>query len=646
MLSCNVLKYGSEKVLPEQISLRAGPLTLVCEEGGLRWVRLGTREILRGVYVAVRDRNWMTIPAVLTDIRMEVLERSFRVFYTATHHQDDVHFSWQAEIAGDEDGAIRFTMDGQAHSSFWRNRIGFCLLHPMAECAGQSCQVAHSDGSVEDGAFPSWISPHQPFREMQGIAYEVSAGVRAEITFSGDVFEMEDQRNWTDASFKTYCTPLDKPYPVWVEAGTRVKQSVMLRLQGAPTLKIPEISENVSVVRLGETSPVPMPRLGVGIASHGHALSPGELQRLKALHLDHLRVDLWLNEADYPDHLRQTTDEVQAMDASLHVALHLSGQAEQELAHFQHILAEVKPPIAAWLVFHTAEKTASAQWANLVRQSLASAYPHAKLIGGTDAYFAELNRERPLVEVLDGVTYSINPQVHAFDNDSLVETLAAQAATVESARQFCGNLPLMISPITLKPRFNPNATGLLLEPSHDMLPDTVDPRQMSLFAAVWTLGSIARLAEHGVASATYYETTGWRGLMETEQGTPLPSLFHSLAGAVFPVYFVQHWIGAFAEGKMQPMVTTRPAKVVGMHLMYQSRERILLANLTDTVQTVQVGVGSSADVWMQMLDERNAEEAMRSPEDFLAQLGTEIQISGGRLDVELRPFAVVRLDRG
>ena len=36
---------------------------------------------------------------------------------------------------------------------------------------------------------------------------------------------------------------------------------------------------------------------------------------------------------------------------------------------------------------------------------------------------------------------------------------------------------------------------------------------MSLFAAAWTVGSLAGLAEAGVASITYYETVGWRGIM-------------------------------------------------------------------------------------------------------------------------------------
>ena len=42
------------------------------------------------------------------------------------------------------------------------------------------------------------------------------------------------------------------------------------------------------------------------------------------------------------------------------------------------------------------------------------------------------------MELLDLVTLAINPQVHAFDNASLVETLEAQAMVVASAQRLAG----------------------------------------------------------------------------------------------------------------------------------------------------------------------------------------------------------------
>ena len=43
---------------------------------------------------------------------------------------------------------------------------------------------------------------------------------------------MEDQRNWTDASYKTYSTPLRLPYPVEIQEGDRVWQRVTIEARG------------------------------------------------------------------------------------------------------------------------------------------------------------------------------------------------------------------------------------------------------------------------------------------------------------------------------------------------------------------------------------------------------------------------------
>ena len=57
-LPTRTLYYGWDGPLPEKRELRAGPLTLLFEGGDLRYVRLGDHEVLRRVYVSVRDSNW------------------------------------------------------------------------------------------------------------------------------------------------------------------------------------------------------------------------------------------------------------------------------------------------------------------------------------------------------------------------------------------------------------------------------------------------------------------------------------------------------------------------------------------------------------------------------------------------------------
>ena len=65
----------------------------------------------------------------------------------------------------------------------------------------------------------------QPFPNMRAIAHVVLPGLQAELHFSGETFEMEDQRNLTDASYKTFCTPLRLPLPAQTRSGTRIGPS-------------------------------------------------------------------------------------------------------------------------------------------------------------------------------------------------------------------------------------------------------------------------------------------------------------------------------------------------------------------------------------------------------------------------------------
>jgi hypothetical protein len=239
--------------------------------------------------------------------------------------------------------------------------------------------------------------------------------------------------------------------------------------------------------------------------------------------------------------------------------------------------------------------------------------------------------------------YSINPQVHAFDELSMVETVAAQAETVTSARALCRDLPIIVSPVTLKPRFNPNATGPEPAPPPDQLPPPVDPRQMSLFGAAWTLGSLKYLAECGAASVTYYETTGWRGVIESETGSPLPDCFPSEPGMVFPLYHILADLADCKAGQLLACQSSEPLAVLGLALRNGATRRILLANLTPTPLQLALGPLKAETVCLRRLNTETAPSAMSDPQRFRSA-GETMVVTGGQLTVALSPCETVRID--
>jgi D-apionolactonase len=368
----NILYYGKEEALPERVPLRAGPLTMFYEAGDLRYIKLGDQEILRRIYVAVRDRNWGTVLPKISKVQMQIEPASFHITYEVENKEGDIHFIWQGDITGDAQGTVTFSMAGEARSTFLRNRIGFCSLHPIRECVGRPCLIERVDGPARHGAFPLYVAPEQPvepFAELSALTYEVTPGVQAEIHFNGDVFEMEDQRNWTDASYKIFCTPLRLPYPVEVKEGTKISQSIELRLrQEAGDWVAPEpatATTSATVLNLQpDTVKGSLPRLGLGVASHGQALSQKALERLRLLRPDHLRVDLRLYQPDYETALRRAWAEAGALGIPLEVALFVSDAAAEELKALVTVLEEIKPQVWAWSIFHHKEKSTGETWAN------------------------------------------------------------------------------------------------------------------------------------------------------------------------------------------------------------------------------------------------------------------------------------------
>ncbi|HEX5176682.1 MAG TPA: hypothetical protein VFV83_06630, partial [Chthoniobacteraceae bacterium] len=203
-------------------------------EGWLRRIRVQGREVIRAIYGAVRDRHWGTVAGRIHGLRIAQEPDQFRIVFKMEYVARDIHFRWRADIAGDKTSRITFRFAGEGISGFWKNRIGLCVLHPLENCAGERCRVETCDGSVRDATFPELIAPHQPFKNVRSLTTEAASNQRVEVRFEGDVFETEDQRNWTDASFKTYSTPLERPFPAWIAPASRVEQSVIVELTSAP----------------------------------------------------------------------------------------------------------------------------------------------------------------------------------------------------------------------------------------------------------------------------------------------------------------------------------------------------------------------------------------------------------------------------
>ncbi len=647
--------YGADRPPSTTYELNAGPLTMLLDGIDLRYVRSGSLEIVRRVYIAVRDQNWNTIAGQHTITRMVQQQDSFDVEFNVEHKNHDIDFAWHGHIIGASDGQIRYEMDGLARSEFRYNRIGFCILHPFKESLGRLYKAQTPQGEVS-GYLPDLIGPqgfedgvYVPlFPAFNRLSIDLADTVRTRFTFEGDLFETEDQRNWTDASLKTYCTPLSLGFPHQANTSSRIAQTFTIAVEGGETTA-QEQKADVTYLSLGTGRGQKLPRIGFSMNNDGPTPTAQEILCLLAVKPDHLRVEVHLNTA-YTSELKRAIATCHALNCMLEVALFLRSGMEEQLATLAAHLQECETKVIRILVFQEGaqtahpEETTAPELVKLARQHLKQAAPDAAFAGGTDMYFCELNRTRPQVDAMDAISYTIIPQEHAFDERSLAETLEAQGETVRSGQAFAGGRPIVISPITLKRRYNPHATVEETEKALNALPDSVDPRQMSLFGAAWTAGSIKYLAEGGAASLTYYEIIGLRGLLERETGSPLPELFPSMPGMVFPLYHVFADMAEWKNYTIVPCSSNQPLTATALALTSEGEDlHLLVFNLKADQQRVVIGPLHAHSLSLRTLNEQSMREATLTPETFRQQR-QQVETQGGELVLDLAPYAIIRID--
>ena len=540
------------------------------------------------MYVVFQDRNWTARPWIIThDVAIDEAAGSFSISVNGRGTFDAEPFTWSANITGEPDGTIAFSMSGRASAPFIRNRLGLCVLHPGGSAsidgvAGQKCTVEHVTGQTVHTAFPMAISPDQPFLDVRALTHDVIpgvagvagfAGVSATVRFAGETFETEDHRNWSDASFKTYCTPISLPFPVTVLAGDVIEQAVTLSLSAPPPASSPATSQPNAITVHPAATRQPLPRIGFQIDADGHELTDQEISLLRALVPAHLRTDIDAASPLALSQLNSGLHQARALGAQLVPALFVTSPTD--LDQFSDLPEADARSIDHWLLFDANSKVTPSSLIAAARRALG---PSAVIGGGTNLYFTELNRDRLEQAEADILSFSINPQVHASDDETIVQNLATQAVIAANARDICGAARISVSPVTLRPRFNPNATAPELDFSNTPLPPDVDARQSSGLGAAWTAMSVKYLAENGSVDAiTYYELTGWKGLLERE--IPLqPMDFRSSPSEPFPLYAVFASLVGFTH--VRPCTSSDPARFDALIIEADGSLRILIANFT------------------------------------------------------------------
>jgi hypothetical protein len=407
------------------------------------------------------------------------------------------------------------------------------------------------------------------------------------MDFYGDIFETEDQRNWTDSSFKTYSTPLSVPYPVVVEKGTKISQCIILKMDGQIQ---PDHSgeEQVKITAFPDEKFI-IPPVGISRSSRYSRLSSKEISVLKTVRFDHYRIELHLFENSWKEVADQAIAESDGLGCSLEFVLLFDDAYIDQAKEFIDWAASRQPKAACLILFHRSHPATSDELAKNVIPLFRKFFHDVRIGTGTNANFVQLNRNRTSGQQADYACYSIHPQEHASDNRTLVENLEAQAHTVKSAKEFSGNKGIWISMVTIQRRFNANNSFYETAETEIGLPHQVDSRMMSLFGACWTAGSLKYLLESGISGVTYFETAGERGIIQGDYSSRWPEDFRSNPGMIFPVFHVLRFVLASKSFRVVRSVSSDPLKVESLVMSDGKKVRIVIVNFTGENQTVITG---------------------------------------------------------
>lgn len=565
--------------------LNIGPLSVTVDGTALRWLRWHGVEILRGIDITVRDRAWDTVHPHLRTFKVTPTPSGVRIELRARYVSQEVDLDATARVALDGGGILAYELITLARRGFLKNRVGLIVLHPMA-VAGRAVRFDTASGSRR-GRFPRAINPDVLATDLVGMAWSPARGLRAELTLSGDVWETEDQRNWTDASFKSYPTPLRIPYPSLVLAGASTVQRVSLTVAGAPRR---ETSVPDDTVQVSSRTVARVPMIGLADAADAGALTAEDVSVLTATRPAHLRVQLHADAPDVCGDIERAAARAAALCVPLELDVTVDNSDGEDLWQFGKCVAELRGALAAIHLFSTSSRSGydtTPQVIAAFRAIVARLGLSCAVGGGTLANFTELNRAGLPPGLVDLATYAVNPQVHADDESSIVETLEVLPMTVRQARKLTA-APLSVV-LTLKPRFNAAAPAMAALGS-DGLPASVDPRQPSSFAGAWAVGAIAALCRPAVARLTCFETVGMRGVIAGH--APLHPEFPAEPGDVFPLARVLRGVGAWQGSEV--LAATAPARTAVLACRQRDRWSVMIANLSATRRTAHIDLSAVA----------------------------------------------------
>jgi len=568
--------FGTEAFRPQAQRFNTGRLSFELLDGGLHDIRFDKIEVIRAVTFPVRDRDWGTIAPRLGVVTKEEIAGGLTLAWTAEFVNGDARLRASLVVTASHD-RLEVHATARSDGDFETNRAGFTVLHPIAASACR-LTVQYFDGTTEESNLPDRIEPWQPFKDIRSLTH-VQSGIVTCCTLNGDVFEMEDQRQWSDASFKTYNRPLARPWPYRLRDGEPLQQSVSLSFSGKGQRTSAQDEVKLSIGALNGCR-IPELALVMTPAEAREALSDlAPLERIAPQRIT-AHLDPETGDTDLVPFARLQTRLTLAVD--LEYAARCDGDLDAEFAELAAQVRAATLPIASLFVCPSVDRQSTppgSTWPDCpplenVHAAAARAFPDIPRGGGMLSYFTEFNRKRPPVAMLDFVAHGTNPIVHAADDRSVMQTLTALPWILKSGQAIAGGKPYRLGLSSIPMRQNPYGSRTIDNPEDQRLcMANSDPRHFAQFGAAFTLGYLAQIAPFGIEVWTPASGSGPRGVCKDGILTPLGDLLSRLS--------------RLAGQTVRDVSVSQPETAAALVV----EKTLLLANLTDGEIKIEIDNG-------------------------------------------------------
>ncbi len=523
-------------------------------------------QILKMISFLVRDKNWNNYNPNVSKFNLIDNDKYYKFTFDLEYGDFEKLFTTNTFYFSDEN--ILLKSKGRYLTDFWTNRIGFNLLIPLKYHVGSELKIVKDNNIIKKSNFPDFISPDQPFYKFNKLSYNINDELLMEINFKGIKFEMEDQRNWGDASYKIYSGSLLDPFPYMEKKGSDFYQEINILYTSKKTRS--KIIQNNEIEIINDKE-FKMPKIGIKVDKLNECNEKFNLN----FSFVYFIYDTSDNNIDFDTTLCNKPVFLVAL-------VDYKNEPKFELSKIDNFIKKNNINLDKILIcpkVYLGSFQPSGAWPNVpnlnIYYNLAKEkFSNSEIVSGMVTNFTELNRKRP-ENYFDVVNFSFTPIVHDASDFGVLDTLETIPYILNSINKISKKIPIHVGPITLAMHYNPYGESLVNNINNTPLEmSNKDPRHDTIFGLNWTTSIFIQLIDTSTKYLTFNSFYGPNGIISQNKEKQRP------------LFYLNELLIYFKNFKIKKIKSF--AKIYSIYLYNENSKYLLIANSSKSISKIKL----------------------------------------------------------